>query len=209
MAAALRPTSPNSLSPLPAPTPPVTRHPQPFGPSPDTITIFPLPTRRASTFTGGSTATARSLEARQGSPYGRSFASSSGYSPPPRPSDWQPRHRRIRSLIIHHSSFIVLFRPLPSASSHFAAVTRDGDLPCRSRLAADKPLTDDLIAADLVGENYSWRVQLILFRVEVIPTSQMDSGIVIQDRHRLTPLRQHRPFQLAVRSLPRYAISPS
>ncbi len=123
------------------------------------------------------------------------------------PLDWQTiaiAEFARSSFIIHRSSFsssdrYVSFGPLVLTR---AAVTRDGgsyrvDLDW----LADKPLTDDLIVkVDLIGENYSWRVQSDSVPAGgAIPTLKWIPGIVIQDRHRLTPATPTpASFQLAV-----------
>jgi hypothetical protein len=66
---------------------------------------------------------------------------------------------------------------------------------------ANQPITQDLvIKVDLVGENYSWRDQSDSIPAGgAIPTLKWIPGIIIHDRHRLTPQQPGpAPFQLAV-----------
>lgn len=84
-----------------------------------------------------------------------------------------------------------------------ATTTKEADGAYRVDLdwLADKPITDDLVMkVDMVGENYAWRDQSDAVPAGgAIPTLKWIPGIVIHDRHRLTP-QQSTPatFQLAV-----------
>lgn len=78
---------------------------------------------------------------------------------------------------------------------------RDGSYRLDLDWLADKPLTDDLIfKIDLIGANYSWRVQSDSVPAGgAIPTLKWIPGIVIQDRRRLTPAAAGpATFELAV-----------
>lgn len=109
------------------------------------------------------------------------------------------------SFVIHHSSFAsasryISFGPLTLVG---ATTTREGDGSYRVDLEwmANEPITGDyIVKVDLVGENYAWRDQSDSVPAGgAIPTLKWIPGIMIRDRHRLTPQAQTpAAFHLAV-----------
>ncbi len=113
-----------------------------------------------------------------------------------------PSQRLISNLQspISLQSRYVSFGPLILVGS---TITRESDGAYRVDLdwLADRPLTGDyIIKVDLIGENYAWRDQSDSVPAGgAIPTLKWIPGIIIRDRHRLK-LLQPTPaaFQLAV-----------